>query len=67
MPIELEPERLGAIAQPVEVAIKLGNSVLGIEAHRLDQVEAGSGSVHISSLKEALGPLLTHLAVDDKP
>ena len=67
MAVEAEAERVGRSVQPVEVPLELGDAVLRVEPHRLDQVELLAFTVHEGSLEQALGPFIAWLAVHDKP
>ena len=64
MPVEAEIERVGAGLHPGEVAVEVGDAVLRVEAHRLDQVEAPARR-HKRSLRQAFAPFVAGLAVGD--
>ena len=62
MPVEAEIERLGAGLHPGEMAVEIGDALDGIEAHRLDEVEA-PGRRHKLSLRQAFAPFVAGIAV----
>src|SRR4051812_33868229 len=67
MAVELEFEVPGRPAEPVEMAVKVEDSGLRIEAHGLDEVEVGRVGRHEFPLQQAFGPFILQPAVDDKP
>ena len=58
-----EIERLGARLHPREMAVEIGDAVVRIEAHRLDQVEAAAPVCHERSLRQTFAPFVAGVAV----
>lgn len=48
MAVEFEPQGLRRDHQPVEVPVDVEDALVGIEAHRLDEIHCLSGIGHIA-------------------
>jgi hypothetical protein len=67
VPVECEAQCVRARLHPPEMPLDIGNAVLGIEAHRLDKIEAACRIVHKGSLRKAFAPFRGGFAVGYYP